>query len=391
MRRLSSSSCRQPGRCSPPDDANPFSDDVLTDLATRTGTITITEPRFRVRISAADDGTVAVTALSLDRYDDSVTDFRRTLFAGGFVILLLVAAVIWLLTTRAVRPVTRMAATATRIGQGELQTDVDAPSGSQETVDLAVALELMLTELRSTIEDREHAVQNAQEARDAMRRFLADVSHELRTPLTALKGYSDLYAGGMLDDPGALDRAMSRIGDESERLNGLVTNMLQLARDTPSGEPVESFDAAHVVEVVATDLRAAHPNVGIHFEIAPRARTDITGRPARFHQAILNLGTNACRHTAPGTSVEFVLRSTDTQLVVEVIDHGAGIEPREADKIFLPFYRPEASRKRDSGGGAGLGLAITQQIIEQHDGTITVEPTAGGGATFIVAVPQPRA
>ncbi len=220
-----------------------------------------------------------------------------------------------------------------------------------------------------------------------MRRFLADVSHELRTPLTALKGYSDLYAGGMLDEPGALDRAMSRIGDESERLNGLVTDMLQLARDTPSSERTESFDGVEVVEVVVADLRAAHSSTDIRLDVRPDARTTITGQPARFHQAMLNLGSNACRHTAPGTPVDVVVSSTDTHLVVEVIDRGRGVEPGEVDKIFLPFYRSESARERDGGGGAGLGLAIASQIVERHSGVITVEPTSGGGATFVVTVP----
>ena len=163
----------------------------------------------------------------------------------------------------------------------------------------------MLVRLRATIDDSELAAVTAGESRDAMQRFLADVSHELRTPLTALKGYSDLYAGGMLDEAGALDRAMSRIGEESERLNGLVTDMLQLAREAPADEPVEHFDAAEVVAVIAADLRAAHPDIEIALDVPTDARTTIAGNPARFHQAILNLGSNACHHTAPGTEVRF--------------------------------------------------------------------------------------
>ncbi len=139
--------------------------------------------------------------------------------------------------------------------------------------------------------------------------------------------------------------------------------------------------------MVATDLRAAHPDVEIDLDVTPDARTTVTGRPGRFHQAMLNLGSNACRHTAPGTPVRFVVTSTDTDLVVHVIDHGRGVEPGEADKIFLPFYRSETARERDGGGGAGLGLAIASQIVERHHGDIAVEPTSGGGATFVVTIP----
>ena len=366
---------------------NPFSDEVLSEISQRSGVFTVDEPRFRVNVSVEPDGTIVVTALSLDLLDQSLADFRRTLFGGGAVILVLVAAVVWLLTVRSVKPVTRMATTAVRIADGELQTGVDPPTGSRETAELAAALDLMLARLRSTIDDREDAARSAAEARDAMRRFLADMSHELRTPLTALKGYSDLHAGGMLDDPGALDRAMSRIGDESERLNGLVTDMLQLAREAPPAETSERFDAAVVVAVVAEDLRVAQRPLDVQVDVSPDARTHIVGNPTRFHQAVLNVGSNACRHAATATPVRFVVRSTDTDLVVEVVDHGPGVDPAEADKIFLPFYRPEASRGRDGRGGAGLGLAISGQIIERHHGTIIVRPTPGGGATFVITAP----
>ncbi len=366
---------------------SPFSNETLRELSVRIGTLSVDDPRYRVLVTPMDDGAIVVTALPLERFDGSISDFRQTLLGGGIVILLLVAAVIWLLTTSAVRPVTRMATTATRIADGELQTEVDPSSGSRETAELAEALDHMLGRLRSTIDDRERAALSAQEARDAMQRFLADVSHELRTPLTALKGYSDLYAGGMLDEPGALDRAMTRIGAESERLNGLVTDMLQLAREAPPTEPTESFDATEVIAVVAADLRAAHPDVDVHLEVAPGALTTITGRPGRFHQAMLNLGSNACAHTTPGTRVRFTVASTDTDIVVRVVDHGRGIDPAEAAKVFLPFYRSETARERDNGGGAGLGLAIASQIVERHCGAIAVEATPGGGATFVVRVP----
>ena len=216
------------------------------------------------------------------------------------------------------------------------------------------------------------------------------MSHELRTPLTALKGYSDLHSGGMLDEPGALDRAMSRIGDESERLNGLVTDMLHLAREAPSTEAFEPFDPTDIVTVVAEDLRAANPSLTIDVDITDDAPMFVDGLQARFHQAVLNIGSNACRHAPPNSDVRLVVASTGGDLRVAVIDHGPGVDSTDAENIFLPFYRPERSRDRTGGGGAGLGLAIASQIIERHHGSITVEPTPGGGATFVITLPLTR-
>jgi two-component system OmpR family sensor kinase len=180
---------------------------------------------------------------------------------------------------------------------------------------------------------------------------------------------------------------MARIGGESERLNGLVNDMLQLAREAPPAESLELIDTGDIVHVVVDDLRAAHPELPIELEIAPDTNCTVLGRSDRLHQAILNVGSNACQHTEPPTGVRFRISSTETSLIIEVIDHGPGIDPAEVDKIFLPFYRPETSRTRDGGGGAGLGLAIAGQILERHHGVVTAGETPGGGATFILRIP----
>lgn len=370
---------------------NPFDHATLTALAAETGTFTVDEPRYRVRTAEREDGNVAITALPLAQFDQAVSDFRRTLLAGGLVILALEIGVVWFLAVALTRPVTRMAATATRIADGATDTEIDPPSGSRETAELAGDLRRMVDRLRATIDDRERSATEATRARDDMRRFLADMSHELRTPLTALKGYSDLYAGNMLDEPGALDRAMGRIGDESERLNALVSDMLQLAREASIGDQPEIVDASEIVRVVVDDLRAAHAGVGIELGLAPTTDAVVLGQPGPLHQAILNLGSNACQHSPTGATVEFRVHSTDTDLVIEVVDHGPGIDPDEVGKIFLPFYRHDTSRGRDGRGGAGLGLAITHQIAERHSGSVDVAATPGGGATFTLSVPLAEA
>ena len=367
--------------------SSPFDSSALAAMAGNSGVFTVEDPRYRVRATDRGDGTVAVTALSLDQIDDTIADFRRTLLGGGVVILALEAGVVWLLAAGLARPVTRMATTATRIADGAIDTEIDPPSGSRETAVLADDLSRMVNQLRSVIDDRERAAADATQARDNMQRFLADASHELRTPLTALKGYSDLYAGNMLGEPGALDRAMVRIGSESERLHGLVNDMLQLAREAPLTDRVEPVNIGDIVQVVVDDLRAAHPEVSIELEVAPDAATVVSGRPDRLQQALLNVGSNAVDHTDAEAGVQFRVRSTDANVVVDVVDHGPGVDSGEVDKIFLPFYRHDTSRGRDGRGGAGLGLAISHQIIERHHGTVTVAATPGGGATFTLTMP----
>ncbi|GEM_PF-6452568 len=131
--------------------ANPFGSDVLTNLVAEEGNRTTSDPRYRVRVSAMADGRVAVTALPLDDFDAAVRRFRTTLAAGGAVIIVLVAGVLWLLAGFLSRPVARMTEAAGRIAAGDLETPVSTPSGPRETLELATDLDHMVARLRSAI------------------------------------------------------------------------------------------------------------------------------------------------------------------------------------------------------------------------------------------------
>ncbi len=364
---------------------NPFAPEDLAVLATQRGTVTADDGQYRALIAALPDGTLSVTALPLDGFNAAVDDFRRALLAGGLVVIALEALVVWLVATTVSRPVVRMAGTATRVADGELDTAVGPPSGSRETAQLATDLERMLTQLRSTLEASESSAADARTARDQMERFLADVSHEFRTPLTALHGYSDLHAKGMLDDDG-LERAMQRMGSESARLNSLVNDMMQLARKGSADVDPEVFDVADVIADVVDDLRSAYPGRVIDCVVPNGVESHIVGVPGQVHQAVLNLGANACGYSDGEVHISLVADATCVEL--SVVDHGPGIDEADRERIFRPFVRLDASRTRTGTGGAGLGLALTNQIAASHHGTIRVDETPGGGATVTMRLPR---
>ncbi len=324
---------------------------------------------------------MAVTALSLDDFDSAVSRFRTTLAVGGGVILVLVAAILWVLTGILLRPVARMADVANRIAGGDLETPVGRPSGTRETVDLAVDLDQMVSRLRG-------ALNESNRSREATERLMADMAHEIRTPLTALKGYSDLYAQGMLETSSDVDRAMSRIGSESERLSALANAMLQLAQEGTAQPEIADFDIADLVEEVVADLRAAYSGQRIEFDIDRSRPLTVSGFRDRLQQAVLNLGSNACHHNPPGQSIAIAARLQAGAIRISVADNGPGVDPADRDRIFLPFFRSDAARNRDGQQGAGLGLALAQQIAKQHHGTLSLESPPGGGATFILAIPS---
>ena len=359
---------------------SPFSPATLASLAMADGNQTTSDPRFRVRITETTDGSVVVTALPLDGFDTAVGRFRVALIAGGGVILGLVAATLWVLTGWLTRPLSRMAESARGIAAGDLETPVGLPAGTRETVELTVDLDLMVGRLRGALDE-------ANRSREASERLLADLAHEIRTPLTALKGYSDLYAQGMLGATSDVDRAMSRIGSESERLNALANTMLQLADERTGDLEVEEFDLAQLAEEVATDLRAAYPDQQLELRVDQLGLHRMRGSRDRMQQAILNLGANACHHTALGTTIDIAVARQSEALQLTVADHGPGIDPADGDRIFLPFYRSDEARSRDGQDGAGLGLALVRQIAEQHYGSASVDSNPAGGATFTLTIP----
>ena len=122
---------------------------------------------------------------------------------------------------------------------------------------------------------------------------------------------------------------------------------------------------------------------------APGGPCLVVGEESRLRQVLANLVGNTVQHTPPGTPVEIAVGTLPSgQAALEVRDHGPGIDPEHAARVFERFYRVDASRGRDSGG-AGLGMAIVAAIVDAHDGTVSLEQTPGGGTTVRVTLPVP--
>ncbi|MDE0803583.1 MAG: HAMP domain-containing sensor histidine kinase, partial [Acidimicrobiales bacterium] len=205
---------------------------VAAELPSGTHTVSVGGQDLRVLVRPGPGGQRQVAALGVATVLDSIGDLRRTLAVGGVALVAAQVALVWFVTRRATRPVIELASTARRVAAGEHDVEVRVSPGAMETEELAHDLAHMLHELRQALADQAASTSDATQARETMARFLADAAHELRTPLTALRGYTELYEREMLDEPGALDRAMRRIGDESDRLERLVSSLLELARGT---------------------------------------------------------------------------------------------------------------------------------------------------------------
>ncbi len=363
---------------------------ILAELADAgleagTTTLTIDGTELRVLVRPAPGNALELSALEIGSVLDSIDDLRRNLILGGIVIFATQAVLVWVLTSRATKPVTQLAETARRVTAGDHDIDIEVAVGPRETEQLAHDLDLMLRELRAALADQAASAATAEQARETMARFLADAAHELRTPLTALRGYTELYERDMLDEPGALDRAMSRIGTESERLERLVASLLELARGTTASVRDHGrVDVSSIVADVVDDIRAAHPERFVSVDVDPDLVVE--GDHEQLHQAILNLAANACRHTTPPATIDIAARRTDDSITITVVDNGPGVAVEHRERIFDPFFQADDARTNIEGS-AGLGLALTAQLLQSHRGQVVLRDTPGGGATFVLQLP----
>ncbi|WP_415947551.1 sensor histidine kinase [Streptomyces sp. KLOTTS4A1] len=337
----------------------------------------------------------------------------------------------------ALRPLRRVAATATRVselplhsGEPALHERVPDADPRTEVGQVGAALNRMLGHVHSALSAR-------QESETRVRRFVADASHELRTPLASIRGYAELTRRGHEETGPDTRRALGRIESEATRMTGLVEDLLLLARldndllaqvtpqahadgtspahaDAPSLS-YETTDLSPLVVDAVSDARAAGSEHVWLLEL-PAGPALVRADPARLHQVLVNLLANARTHTPPGSRVTTRVRDGE-RLRIEVEDDGPGIPAELLPHVFERFARGDASRARANGGAAsgsavsgsavngsavngsavnksaavagstGLGLAIVRAVVTAHGGSVRVD-SAPGRTLFIVDLPK---
>ena len=367
---------------------------VLPDLPLDAPLVTSSEPftvmsaqgRVKWRFIAGRVGEGATFAVGVPLEPVSHTVTRLLVLTGliGTLALVLSLVLARYAVRRAFRPLTRIEDTAAAIAAGDLTQRVPVRQADDEVTSLSRSLNTMLAQIESSF-----AVREASEER--MRQFVADASHELRTPLATVRGYAELYRQGAVREPEAVGSAMERIESESDRMSGLVEDLLTLARidDAPETDTVPVDLTVLAADAVAdARVRAPERRISLLGLEGPVGQNVVVGVESKLRQVVINLVANALRHTPTGTPVEVVVGVDAEGAALEVRDHGPGVPPEVATKVFERFYRADPSRGRTGGGGSGLGLAIVAAIVAQHHGRVGVAKTPGGGATFVVRLPQ---
>ena len=305
-----------------------------------------------------------VIASGIVMFDMHDAEIVAVALASG---LLAVAGAL-LLSRRILQPLERLREASAELSRGELSARA-SESGPRELREVSASFNEMATSLEQLF--------------DARRQLVAWASHDLRTPLASLRAMVEALEDGLA----SADEYLPAIREQLETLSALVEDLFELARidagvltlelrDQPLGELILSC-------LRALDAEAKARNVQLEARVDP-ADPSVRIAPEKVERVLLNLLTNAVRHTPGDGAVSIVVQPNSDHVVVAVEDTGAGLTPGAAQRMFERFWRDDESR---ASGGAGLGLAIAQGLVHAHGGTIWAENRSSGGARVAFTLP----
>jgi len=386
-------------------------------LPTHTVTLTSLNGEYLLTKVQASSDDVLITGLPLATVDNTLNYVENTEHVVFAAVLLLAVVLGAGLIQVSLRPLRRVAATATRVTELPLDSgEVTLPAGVPDTDPrtevgrVGAAFNRMLFHVERALGRRA-----ASEAR--LRRFAADASHELRTPLSAIRGYAELALRHQGPVPEDVTHALRRVQSESARMTVLVDDLLLLAR-LDAGRPLERepVDLSRLVIETTSDARVARGDHHWRLDL-PDEPVMVQGDEHRLHQVMANLLSNAGKHTpaASTVSVALALGATATvpgattagtaavqrgvvpsgpRVELSITDDGPGIPPELLPDLFERFTRGDTGRAREvsaAGKSTGLGLAIVDAVVAAHGGCITVTSRPGMTrfAILLPLLPEP--
>jgi two-component system, OmpR family, sensor histidine kinase MprB len=302
------------------------------------------------------------TAIELWRPLDEIygvlaeTRLRLAIVAIGAIVLAAVLGVV--VSQGTLMPVRRLTDVVEEVGRTRDLSRRVAGESPDELGRLAASFNGMLSALEVSLRQQ--------------RQLVADASHELRTPLTSLRTNLELLARGQPTDPEERQQVLVELVGQIERLSTLVGDLIDLARDEEATLPIEAVRLDEVVGEAITDMRGRYPQV--RFD-AVLEETTVRGVRPRIARAVTNLLDNAGKWSPASGVVEVTVHEGE----VSVRDHGPGVAPEDAARVFDRFWRASNAR---SLPGSGLGLSIVKDVAESHGGSVTLEQANGGGARF---------
>ena len=295
--------------------------------------------------------------------------FGAVLFAS--MVAVLISLIIGLFVSRSfIAPIRRITETADEIKRGNLSARTRL-EGFDE-----------ISQLGMTIDDMAASIESD---RELERRLTNDVAHELRTPLMAMQATMEAMVDGVLP---ADEQRLAMLNSEVIRLGKLVDALLKLSRLENRSTQMKAVevDLGDVIGELVLAHQMLVEDSGLEFQYTSVPGVIVMADPDLIKQATANIISNAVRYTPEGGRVSIDVNANETMGFISVSDTGIGLSPDDLTHIFSRFWRSDAGRDRSSGG-LGIGLAIVKEIVDRHDGWVTVDSVEGKGSTFTIFIP----
>ncbi len=320
-----------------------------------------------------DSGNQEVEAMryvvSLTLVDQQIVKVIALVTIVGMAILLFVIYSSSYFISSIVNPVGRIGETARRIAQGDLSVRL-SKANDDEIGDLCDTINYMAEELSATEQMKNE--------------FISSVSHELRTPLTAIKGWGETLTSGEVDQE-MLQKGMHVILSETERLSSMVEELLDFSR-IQNGRFTMNFGKVDIVAelsdaVLMFSERARRDNRTLEYT-EPEGFAVMQADRNRLRQVFVNIIDNALKYSDSGDTVTVTANPLPSSFVVSVADTGIGISPEDLPKVKTKFYKANSTRR-----GSGIGLAVADEIVRMHGGSLDIVSKLGEGTTVTITLP----
>ena len=308
--------------------------------------------------------------VSMEKVDQAIRNLVLMIGAVALAVLALVLVSGLFFLKSIVKPVREIGIAARQIASGDFKSRINSPS-DDEIGALCTTINFMADELENTEKMKNE--------------FISSVSHELRTPLTAIRGWAETLLDTDNYDAATLKKGMRVISAETERLSGMVEELLDFSR-IQNGRFSLVFQKLDLLAelgeaVLMYTEKAKREGIQILYS-EPDMLPIIYGDKNRLRQVFINVIDNAVKYSDPGGTVRIEAFARDGDIFISVADAGCGIAPEDLPKIKTKFYKANHTRR-----GSGIGLAVADEIIQMHKGSIDIESTLGVGTTVLIRLP----
>ena len=310
---------------------------------------------------------------------EMIAEINKYLFYTMLIALAVSFLMSWLLSRIHVNRIKKLQEATSAVSAGDYTIKVPS-SDFDEIGELANDFNSMVSKLKES----QYEIENLENRR---RQFMSDVSHELRTPLTTISGIIEGFKNDMIPEA-EKERGINLVSQETKRLIRLVNENLDYDKIRSNQIQLfkENIELIEVLEIIQDQLGLQAEERKNTIEIEVEESAMVHADYDRLVQILINITKNSIQFTENGT-IWLRGRMDGTNTLIEIEDNGIGIEPDEIEKIWHRFYKADISRTSNPFGEFGLGLSIVKQLVQMHDGTISVESEHGKGTKFVIELP----